>query len=339
LSRPARYWAGDLLWDSVNHYDGRMAATSEARSIAVVGAGGVGVLLAARLAHAGHDVRLLARGAALGAIREHGLRTHGPDGDHAVPIACVSDDASALGAAGIVVVAVKAWQLADLGPRLVPLIGDGTLVVPMQNGVEASEQLARALGDAHVIGGVSHMISWVERPGEIRWIGGAPSLTIGPRSPSQIDGVEACAATLRTGGIEVLVTQAIELARWQKLLFMAPYAAVGAVERAPLGILRTTPRVRARMEAAMHEVAALAVARGVALPPDAVAVTLHRLDALLEAATASMHRDIVAGRPSELHELIGAVVRLGRDAQVPTPVCAALYAELEPLERRARAQP
>jgi len=313
-----------------------MAATSEARSIAVVGAGGVGGLLAAMLARAGHDVRLLARGAALAAIRDHGLRVHGPDGDHAVPVARVSDDAAVLGAAGIVLVSVKTWQLADLGPRLVPLVGDGTLVVPMQNGVQASEDLARSLGDTHVIGGVSRMISWVERPGEIRWMGYTPSLTIGPCSPGQLDAVEACAATLRTGGIEVLVTDAIDRARWQKFLFMAPYAAIGAVERAPLGVLRRTPRVRARMEAAMHEVAALAAARGVALPPDAVAVALHRLDVLHEDATASMHRDIVAGRPSELHELIGAVVRLGREAHVPTPVSAQLYAQLEPLERQAR---
>lgn len=314
-----------------------MTATSEARSITVVGAGGVGGLLAAMLARAGHDVRLLARGAALSAIREHGLRIHGPDGDHAVPFACISDEASALGPADIVLISVKTWQLADLGPRLVPLVGDGTLVVPMQNGVEASEHLARSLGDEHVIGGVSRMISWAERPGVIRWIGYPPSLTIGPRSPGQIDGVQACAATLQTGGIEVLVSHAIERARWQKFLFMAPYAAVGAVERAPLGILRRTPRVRARMEAAMYEVAALAAARGVELPPDAVAAALQRLEVLHEDATASMHRDIVAGRPSELHELIGAVVRLGREAHIATPVSAELYAQLEPLEHQARA--
>jgi 2-dehydropantoate 2-reductase len=316
-----------------------MAVTLQGRSIAVVGAGGVGGLLAAMLARAGHDVRMLARGAALAAIRERGLRTSGPDGDHVVPIARVSDDASALGPADIVLVTAKTWQLAELGPHLVPLIGEGTLVVPMQNGVEASEVLARSLGDDHVIGGVCRMIGWAEQPGEIRWIGLSPSLTIGPRSPGQSQRVEACAATLRTGGIEMVVTDGIERARWLKFLFIATYAAVSAVERAPLGSVRAAPRSRARLEDAMREVAALAAARGVELPPDAVADTMRRIDALPEDATASMYRDIVDGRPSELHELIGAVVRLGREARVATPVSAELYAQLEPFERQARQRP
>lgn len=315
-----------------------MAGTSESRSIAVVGAGGVGGLLAAVLARAGLDVRMLARGAALTAIRERGLRTRGPDGDHTVPIARVSDDASALGAVDIVLVTVKTWQLAELGPRLVPLIGDRSLVIPMQNGVEASEVLARSLGDDHVIGGVCRMIGWTEQPGEIRWIGPTPSLTIGARSPGQSARVQACAATLEAGGIQVVIADDIERARWLKFLFMAPYAAVGAVERAPLGVLRKAPAARARLEAAMHEVAALAAARGAELPAGTVASMLRRIDTLPEDATTSMYRDIVDGRPSELHELIGAVVRLGREAQVATPVSAELYAQLEPLERQARAR-
>jgi len=313
-------------------------AKLESRTIAVVGAGAVGGLLAAMLAKVGHDVRLLARGAALDAIRARGIRVRGPDEDDTVSIARVSDDAAGLGAADFVLVTVKTWQLAELGPRLAPLIGNRTLVVPMQNGVEASELLAVALGEQHVIGGVCRMIGWAERPGEVRWIGFPPSLTIGPRQPGQSDDVEACATALRLGGVEVLVTRAIDRARWTKFLFLAPFAAVGAAARAPIGVLRATPNWRARLLAVMSEVAAVAVARGVELPADAAATALQKLDELPADATASMHRDIVGGRPSELHELIGAVVRLGRVAQVPTPASAELYAQLEPLERRARGQ-
>lgn len=314
-----------------------MSATHpEPRSIAIIGAGGVGGLLAALLARAGNDVRMLARGAALAAIQGHGVRILGPDGDHTVPIARASDEPSALGTADIVLVTVKTWQLAELGPRLASLVTDRTLVVPMQNGVEASEILARSLGDDHVLGGAARMISFTEAPGVIRWIGFYPSLTIGARQASQQAGALACAARLRTGGIEIIVAADIDRARWLKFLFLAPYAAVGAVERVPMGALRRMPHARARIEAAMHEIAALAAARGVSLPPDAVAAALQRIDSLPEDTTASMHRDIAAGRPSELHDLIGAAVRLGREARVRTPVAAELYAELEPLERRAR---
>src|SRR5205814_1633897 len=111
----------------------------------------------------------------------------------------------------------------------------------------------------------------------------------------------ACAAALRTGGIEVVVARDIARARWQKFLFLAPLAAVAAVERAPLGTLRRTPHARARLAAAMNEVAALAAARGVSLPADAVARTLDQLELLPDDAMTSMHRDIAAGRPSELH--------------------------------------
>jgi 2-dehydropantoate 2-reductase len=313
-----------------------MSNPAPARSVAVIGAGGVGGLLAGLLGRAGVDVRMLARGAALDAIRTRGLHLHGLDGDHEVPLARVADDPAALGVVDCVLVTVKTWQLAELGPRLAPLVGPRTLVVPMQNGVEASEILGRALGDDHVVGGVAHMISWAERPGEIRWMGMRPALKIGTRRPSQAADLEACAETLRTGGIDIEVCADIERVRWAKFLFISPYAAVGAVLRTPLATLRRDPAARAQLEASMREVAALATARGVALPADVVDDALRRIDALPGDARASMHRDLVDGRPSELHELIGAVVRLGREMHVPTPVSAELYAQLAPLEAKAR---
>ncbi|HEY0195126.1 MAG TPA: 2-dehydropantoate 2-reductase [Kofleriaceae bacterium] len=306
--------------------------------IAIIGAGGVGGLLAAMLARAGQDVRLLARGAALTAIRAHGVRLHEPEGSSVVPLAKVTDEPAELGVADLVLVAIKTWQLAELGPRLQPVVGDQTLVIPTQNGVEASEILGRALGDERVAGGVAHMISRTDGPGEVRWFGPQPTLRIGARSSGQRDGIAAAAETLRSGKIHVVVADDIEQERWIKFLSISAYAAVGAIARVPVGELRSRPEARARLEATMRETAALAAARGVTLPADVVEDAMRRLDALPASATASMHRNIVAGQPSELHELIGAVVRLGRESGVPTPVSAALYAELAPLEAAARAR-
>ncbi len=305
-------------------------------TVAVVGAGGVGGLIAAKLAGGGHDVRFVARGATLAAIREHGLVVHGPDGDHRARIAKADSDPAKLGVAQIVIVTVKAWQLADLAPRLRPLVGADTAVLPLQNGVEASELLGAALGDDRVLGAVAHMISWAEQPGEIRWIGIAPSVTLGARHDGQAELVQRCAATLRTSGIQAIITPAIERVRWAKLLFIAPFGAVGAAEGATAGTIRREPRTRAQLEGAMREVAAVAAARGIELAADAVAVAMQRIDSLPEDATASMQRDLVAGRRSELRELIGAVVRLGHQAHVDTQVSAELLAKLEPRESQAR---
>jgi 2-dehydropantoate 2-reductase len=325
-----------------------MSGDGQVARIAVVGAGGVGGLVAARLALAGNDVRVLARGATLDAIRAHGLRLRGPDGDFTARVAVAASEAAALGEVDFVLVAVKTWQLADMAPRLVPLVGEHTIgepsgalrlapiVVPLQNGVEAAGRLAAALGDARVVGGLCAMLSWAERPGEIKWIGGTPMVTLGARRPEQAAAVAACSERLRGAGLRVEIASDIDRALWSKLLFIAPLGAVGAVEGAAAGALRRAPAVRARLEAAMYEVAAVAAARGVALAPDAVAVAMRRIDQLPEDATASLQRDIAAGRPSELHELIGAVVRLGQEAHVETPVSAGIYAALLPLEARAR---
>ena len=305
-------------------------------SFAVVGAGGVGGLLAALLARAGHDVRVLARGATLAAIRAHGLRIHGPSVEHEVPIARASDDVAALGQVDFVLVTVKTWQVPGVAAELGPLLRRGTLVVPLQNGVEASAQLASVLGQAPVAGAVCTVLSWARSPGEIQWVGARPGVVIGARCAEQGEAVASCAAALGASGVRAQVTDDIERALWTKLLFIAPFGAVGAAEGRVAGPLRGSARTRERLVAAMREVAAVAGARGVVLPADAVDVALRTVDALPEGGMASMHRDLVNGRPSELHELIGAVVRLGREAKVETPVSADLYATLLPLEQRAR---
>jgi 2-dehydropantoate 2-reductase len=305
-------------------------------SIAVIGAGGVGGLLAGRLARGGHDVRVLARGAALEVIRARGLRLRGPDGDHLAPVALATDEVSAMGAVDLVLVAVKTWQVLEVAPRLPPLVRDDTVVVPLQNGVEAVAHLASTLGQERVVGGLCHMLSWVEQPGEIGWMGAGPSVTLGARRPAQAEPVARCAAVLRSADIHVEVTGAIESTLWVKLLFIAPFGAVGAAARLSAGPLRRDSSSRARLEAAMREVAAVAGGHGVVLPADTVDLAMRRIDSLPEDATASLYRDIARGRPSELNELIGAVDRLGREARIATPVSAALYAELLPLEQRAR---
>ncbi len=319
--------------------------------IAIVGAGGVGGVLAGLLARAGGtDLVVVARGAHADAIRRDGLRIDSPLGAFTVRVDVVGDPATA-GPVDAALVAVKAWQVAEVAPRLAPLLAGRGVAVPLQNGVDAAGRLAAALGDERVAGGLVAVLAWIERPGVVRYVGGAPRLRIGERGPagrpppvlrSEGEGrsprLEALAGALRGAGIAVEVVADIEAATWEKFLLIEPWGAVAAAARAPWGVVRSVPETRALHVAAAEELAAVARARGVAIAADAVARTLAFLDGVTPEAIASMQRDLGAGRPSELDDQTGAVVRLAREARVPVPAHDALYAMLAPQERAARGE-
>jgi 2-dehydropantoate 2-reductase len=306
--------------------------------IAVVGTGAVGGVFGGLLAHAGHDVAFVARGAHLEAIRAGGLRVHGPWGTHVVHPLAAAEPAGLAGGAPFdaVLVCVKAGQVAEVAPALRPLLGEGTVVIPLQNGVEAAGVLSAELGAERVAGGLCHVFAWREGPGEVRTTGAPLQVTLGEIGAPPSPRLARLAGAIRDSGAGAVLADDVVAAAWEKFLFIDPFGSVGAVTRAPLGVTRSEPRTRAVLVAAVEEVAAVARARGVALPADAVARTLARYDELPAEATASMQRDVAAGRPSELHEQTGAVVRIGEAAGAAVPVHRLLYAVLLPQEAAAR---
>lgn len=304
--------------------------------IAVMGAGGVGGLFGALLSRAGHEVAFVARGEHLEAIRRDGLRVESPLGNFTVR-APASDDPAALGTADAVLVAVKTWQVKEVAPRLRPLLGSATVVVPMENGVEAADELAAALGPGPVVGGLCHVLTRITAPGAVHHAGFTPRVTMGEVGGGKSERLERLAAALRAAGMEATVTSDIRTALWEKFLVIDPLGSVGAAARATTGEMLAVPETRALLVAATREVEAVGRARGAKLAPGAVERTLGWVKGLPPDATASMQRDVVAGRPSELHEQTGAVVRLGHAARVPVPVHETLYGALLPQERRARA--
>jgi 2-dehydropantoate 2-reductase len=301
----------------------------------------VGGLLGGLLARSGTQVAVLARGAHADAIRARGLQIDSPLGKFAAPVAAVADDPAALGAADAVVVSVKAWQVAELAPRLAPLVAPGGVVVPMQNGVEAAGQLAAALGEDAVAGGLVSVLSWIDGPGAVKHVGAPPRVKIGERgTPAQRASprLDRLAAALRAAGAECEVVADVERATWEKFLLIEPWGTVAAAARAPLGVVRSVPESRTLLVGAMEELARLGRARGVALAADAVARTIALVDGFPAEGTASMQRDLGAGRPSELADQTGAVIRLAREAGVPVPIHAVLHAALAPQERAARGE-
>lgn len=306
--------------------------------IAVFGTGGVGGYFGGRLAQAGNEVVFIARGAHLAAIRRDGLRVDSIAGDFVITPAVATDAPASVGPVDAVLVCVKAWQVADAAAAMLPMLGRDSLVLPLENGVEAADQLAAVVGSGRVLGGLCRIMSFVFGPGRIRHAGVAPTLELGERDRRRSRrGAALLAAFDKTIGVSATIADDIEAALWEKFLFIASLSGVGALAGKAAGVLRRDPETRAMLEGAMREIEALARARGVALRGDIVERTLSYVDGLPEAATTSMQRDILEGRPSELAYQNGAVVRLARAAGVPVPVNERIYEGLRPKEERARA--
>ncbi|UCC86374.1 MAG: 2-dehydropantoate 2-reductase [Anaerolineales bacterium] len=307
--------------------------------IAVFGAGAVGSYFGGRLAQAGEEVIFIARGEHLQAIRDHGLRVDSLRGDFVVQPAQATDDPAQVGAVDVVLVGVKAWQVPQAAQAMRPLIGPDTMVVPLQNGVEAPTQLAEALGSRHALGGLCKIISSLVGPGHIRHAGIEPYLAFGEldnRSTPRVERLRQ--AFSRAKGLAVEIPSHIQAAMWEKFLFIASFSGVGAVARAPAGVLRSVPETRQLLEGAMHEVLAVAQECAIPLPDEIVTKTMAFVDKLPPDGTASMQRDIIQGRPSELASQNGAVVRIGQETGVATPLHSFIYRSLWPLELRARGQ-
>jgi len=312
--------------------------------IAIYWAGAVGGYFGGRLAQAGDDVVFLARGEHLRAIREHGLQVASIAGDFTIRPAQATDRPDDIGPVDAVLVSVKAWQVPDVALAMRPLVGPDTFVVPLQNGVEAPGQLAEVLGAEHVLGGLCRIIAQVTEPGHIRHSGAEPYIAFGELEDAG-SGLRATGraehlreAFTRAQGVKVEISPDIRAAMWLKFLFIASMSGVGAVTRAPIGVVRSRPETRRMLEQAFEEIAALAAALGVRLPANAVKETMTFVDTLPHDGTASMQRDIMAGRPSELETQNGAVVRLGQRTGVSVPLHTFIYQSLLPLELRARGE-
>jgi len=305
---------------------------------AIFGTGGVGGYFGGRLAEAGEDLTFIARGAHLEAIRKRGLAVDSVAGDFRVFPAQATDDPAAVGPVDAVVVSVKAWQVPEAAKAIATFLpGDG-VAIPLENGVEAPDQLAAELGTDRVLPGLCKIVSFIAAPGVVRHAGVEPSLAFGEMTGGTSPRVDRLReAFRRCRGVTVEAPDDVRVALWQKFVFIAAFSGVGSLSRSDAGAIRSTPQTRAMLRECMRETQEVGRARGVPIPPDTFEKTFAFFERQIPPdATSSMQRDVQEGRPSELENQTGAVVRLGREAGVPTPVNDFLYAALLPQENRAR---
>jgi 2-dehydropantoate 2-reductase len=305
---------------------------------AIYGAGGLGGYYGARLAEVGNEVAFIARGEHLAAIRAEGLRVLSPLGDVHLTGCTATDDPAEIGAVDVVLVAVKTWQIPEVARAMRPLVGAATFVVPFLNGVEAADQLAEVLGEGHVLGGLSKVFSMIEAPGVIRHFSNMASVEFGELGGGASARAESLREVLEAAGVEASVTTDVRSALWRKLLMVSSWAGLGALARSPMGVMRSQPETRALIDRSAGEGIDVGHALGHNLPADFRQQLWSFYDGLPHEATASMMRDIMAGKPSELDAWNGAVVRFGESLGVETPLQTFTYHALLPMERRARGE-
>ena len=201
--------------------------------------------------------------------------------------------------------------------------------------MEAPEQIANAVGREHAMGGLCAIVSFIVAPGHIRHAASDPFVMFGELDNAQSERVLRIADVMKSAGIDAQIPPDIHRSMWTKFLFIAPMSGFGAVTRVPVGAWRAIPELRELARRGIEEIIALAKARGVQLSPNAIDETFARFDGLAPDATSSLQRDIMQGKPSELDAQLGAVVRMGKESGVATPVCEFLYAVLLPQERGA----
>ena len=297
--------------------------------IAVVGAGGVGGYFGGRLAEAGADVVFLARGAHLQAMRAHGLRIDSPNGNVHIPRVSATGDPAAIGPVDVVLFAVKLYD-ADTAARQLPaLVGPDTAVIPLQNGVEGVDIVARAVGAANTVGGTVYVSAVITEPGVIRHTAMEHLIfgeLDGRRSPRLERLLEAC----RSANFKSTLSEDIRVDIWTKFVRLSVFSGMTAVTRCPIGVVVNDPNLLAMVLEAVREGTRVAQARGVPVPDDNPDRVEKAYKVMPPGAKSSMLEDLERGRRLELPWLSGAMVRIGTEVGVDTPIHRFIATVLQP---------
>jgi len=297
--------------------------------IAVVGAGGVGGYFGGRLAQAGADVVVLARGAHLDAMRANGLRIDSPSGNVHLPRINATNDPAAIGPVDIVLFAVKLYDT-DAASHLLPaLVGPDTAVIPLQNGVDGVDIVTRAVGPANTAGGTCYVSAVIAEPGVIRHTA-MEQLIFGELDGRRSPRLEQLLAACATAKFKSTLSENIQVDIWTKFVRLSVFSGMTSVTRCPIGVIVNDPSLLAMLKAAVREATAVAHARRVPVPNDADERVEKAYKVLPHGAKSSMLEDLERGRRLELPWLSGAVVRIANEVGVDTPIHRFIATVLQP---------
>jgi 2-dehydropantoate 2-reductase len=298
--------------------------------IAVMGAGGTGGYFGALLARAGEDVTFIARGAHMEAICNQGLTVKSRlAGNFTLPVKATGDPGE-VGPVELILFCVKAYDTATAAEQIRPLVGQDTVILSVQNGIDNDEQIGKVVGNEPVVGAAAYVSSVIEAPGVIAQTAGPGRIVFGELAGGMSSRTERLLSTFQRAGIAAELRPDIHITLWDKFLFICAINGITALTRLPIGPILACPETKALFRGTMEEVEVVARAGGITLPDKCVDQKLAFTTGLESSMRGSMYYDLAAGRRLELEVLNGTVVQLGREHGIPTPMNFTIYAALKP---------
>ncbi len=288
--------------------------------IAIMGSGSLGGIIGGRLAASGADVLFVARGAHLKALKTNGLKVTSALGDLSLVTVNATEDPAGEVPADMVLFTVKGPDTEGAADLIRPLVGPGTGIISLQNGVSGIRTLAKRYGENAVLPGATMISGTVEGPGVVRHVGTGNQFTIGEWDGTISSRALTFQAAAREAGLKVDLSDSIHNVVWSKLVVMAAFSAITSLTRLPVRTCAMVPELRELVTDAMREGMAIAQARGVEIDQDLPEKTLAFVQTVDPNWKTSMCNDLEAGRPIEIETISGDLHNLGRELGVATPV-------------------
>lgn len=298
--------------------------------IAVMGAGGLGGYIGGRLAHAGNDVAFIARGAQLEAMRNSGVEVRSVAENFHIPSVSATDNPAEIGPVELIVLSVKAYDVAAAAKAMRPLLGPNTMIVPVLNGVGHIETLSEHVAAEHVLGGLISMTAHVVSPGVVERLGEHGAFEFGEQSGGLTARVEAVEQVLNIDGLNGKASPNILVGMWQKFAAICGANVCCVVRGDKATVLRGMPETGVLMRQLCSEVANVAKALNIGLADTAVDSFIELFNSTPPHFKPSMLVGLERGERIELEALNGAVARYGRQLGIETPANDFAYACLKP---------
>ena len=279
---------------------------------------------------------MIARGKHLEAIKKNGLQVKSIEGDFTTCPFQATDTITEVEKPDLVLICTKSWQVTEAAQQIKPVLKEATIVIPLQNGADNAEKVCSVLDPKHVVGGLCKIYSKIEAPGVVSHFSHPPEVVFGELDKSTAKRLQKIKEVFDKAGFNNQISDDIQVDIWSKFMFIAAVSGLGALTRATIGEMYEHPELNDILRQTAQEIYQIGKAKGVHLPNALVGKIMAFIGRQSYDATASTQRDIMEGRPSELDNFNGFIVREGKKLNIATPINSFIYNCLQPMEIKAR---